>query len=152
MIGAWSTLTNTTVHVGLVSPVEITRARAGWAVAPVGLTDTAVPVPTSVPPQLPVYQSMVCPAGTAPDSTVEFPMHTVEGVACTPVGLPIGGGPWSVKSTLEVSKNTFPTASTLILACVLEMFGSVTWAEPVLGVLARSTVGNVTPRSVESET
>src|ERR1051325_10583202 len=50
-----------------------------------------------------------------------------------------------------MSKNTLPMASTLMRACVVSEPGRVTTAEPLLGVLASSTVGNVTPRSVERE-
>ena len=48
-----------------------------------------------------------------------------------------------VMSELLTSKNTFPIASTLIRACVVVVFGSVTDCEPSFGVEAASTVGNV---------
>ena len=51
-----------------------------------------------------------------------------------------------------MSKNTFPTASTLTRAIVLATpAGSVTVSAPSFGVEADSTVGNVAPPSVESE-
>ena len=48
-----------------------------------------------------------------------------------------------VMSELLTSKNTFPIASTLIRACVVVVFGSVTDCEPSFGVDAASTVGKV---------
>src|SRR3954447_4810334 len=43
-----------------------------------------------------------------------------------------------------------PTAATSMRAVLVLIEGSVTWAVPLLGVLARSTVGKVFPPSVES--
>src|SRR5690348_8280323 len=55
-----------------------------------------------------------------------------------------------VKFTFERSKKMFPTAATLTRASVVAVFGTVIWAEPLLGTLAASVVGNVFPPSVES--
>jgi hypothetical protein len=48
-----------------------------------------------------------------------------------------------VKFVLEMSKNTLPIASTLILAVVVGVEGTVMVSDPSLGVLANSTVGKV---------
>lgn len=53
-----------------------------------GLTLRLVPDPTSVPPQLPVYQSIVSPPPTVADSDEDEPLQIVEGVAVGPVGVP----------------------------------------------------------------
>lgn len=44
------------------------------------------PVPTAVPPQLTVYQSIVCPAGTVAERVDESPAQMVDGVAAGLVG------------------------------------------------------------------
>ena len=49
------------------------------------------------------------------------------------------GAAWMTRSASETSKNTLPTASTLIRACWSAMFGTVTSAEPSFGVLAART-------------
>ena len=54
-----------------------------------------------------------------------------------------------VKFTSETSKKTLPTASILILAVVVGVFGIVTVSDPSLDVLARRTVGKLYPPSVE---
>ena len=53
-----------------------------------------------------------------------------------------------VKLVLLISKKILPTASTLILACVVAIFGTVMFSEPSFGVLPKRTVGNVFPPSV----
>src|SRR3954447_16520145 len=58
-------------------------------------------------------------------------------------------GSWIVTSASETSKNTFPTASTLIRAAVVSTCGRVTVAEPSFAVLSASTVGYVAPPSVD---
>jgi hypothetical protein len=55
-----------------------------------------------------------------------------------------------VKFAFEMSKKMFPTASTLILACVVLTLGSVTTSEPSLSVLSTSTVEKEFPPFVES--
>src|SRR3954462_12976533 len=50
----------------------------------------------------------------------------------------------------EMSKKIFPTDITSILAFVVFTFGIVTWAEPVLGVVASNTVGKLSPPFVDS--
>lgn len=54
-----------------------------------------------------------------------------------------------VKLTFEISKKMFPTASTLIRAVVVGLFGIATDSEPSFGVLATTTIGNEVPPSVE---
>jgi len=51
----------------------------------VGLTPSEVPLPTSDPPQLPVYQSMVSPAPAVAERVDEAPLQIAVGVAA---GLP----------------------------------------------------------------
>ena len=51
------------------------------------------------------------------------------------------GTAWIVKSAPEMSKKTFPTASTLIRALVVATFGNVTDCEPSFGVAAARTCG-----------
>src|SRR5437868_3791667 len=55
------------------------------------------------------------------------------------------------KFVFDISKKILPTASTLILAVVVGVFGMVSTSVPSFGVLADSTVGNVCPPSVESD-
>jgi len=52
----------------------------------VGLTESGLPVPARIPPQLPVYQSMVSPAPTEPDSVEEAPRQIAAGLAEAVVG------------------------------------------------------------------
>src|SRR5262245_12048627 len=52
-----------------------------------------------------------------------------------------------VKSAFETSKKMLPTASTLIRASVVAMFGIVTGSEPSFAVLAAKTTGYVWPPS-----
>jgi hypothetical protein len=55
----------------------------------VGVTEIEPPVPTNVPPQLPVYQFQDAPAPNEPPVTVNVedpPEQTVEGDALAPVG------------------------------------------------------------------
>jgi len=52
----------------------------------VGLTTHGLPVCTSVPPQLPVYQSMTSLASTVPERVDELPEQIAAGLAVTPVG------------------------------------------------------------------
>ena len=56
-----------------------------------------------------------------------------------------------VKLVSEMSKNILPTASTFILAVVVEMFGIATDSEPSLAVEFASTVGKVCPPSVDNK-
>jgi hypothetical protein len=56
-----------------------------------------------------------------------------------------------LKLLSETSKKTLFTASTLILAVLVLTFGIATFALPLLGTDAASTVGNVCPPSVDSE-
>ena len=51
------------------------------------------------------------------------------------------GTAWIVKFVSEMSKKTFPTASTLIRAVVVPSFGRVTGSEPSLAVAAARTYG-----------
>src|SRR2546421_57627 len=74
--------------------------------------------------------------------------NRVEMLASTVGVVPL---PVMVKLASETSKKMLPTASTLMRAVLAEIFGTVTAAEPLLGVLATSTVGKVFPPSVESE-
>src|SRR4051812_12485903 len=55
-----------------------------------------------------------------------------------------------VKSASEMSKKTLPTASTLIRACDVATFGTVTDCDPSFGVLSASTYGYVCPPSTDS--
>ena len=84
------------------------------------------------------------PADESKLSTTPFPPSDTLSRPMTP-------GSVTVKSALETSKKTLPTASTLTRACVVATFGSVTACEPSFGVLAASTIGYVWPPSVESE-
>src|SRR4051794_28107410 len=56
-----------------------------------------------------------------------------------------------VKSAFEMSKKTFPIASTLMRACDVGVLGTTTFSEPSFGVLAASTYGYVCPPSSDSE-
>mgnify|MGYP001771087526 CR=1 FL=1 len=56
-----------------------------------------------------------------------------------------------VKLALEISKKILPTASTLMRAVVVAVFGMVTTSVPSFGVLAANTVGKVCPPSVDKE-
>src|SRR5881227_2564962 len=56
-----------------------------------------------------------------------------------------------VKFASEMSKNTLPTASTLMRAVVVGVFGTKTDSLPSFGVLAASTSENVFPPSVDSD-
>ena len=56
-----------------------------------------------------------------------------------------------MKFVFEISKNTFPTASTFIRAVVVETLGTVTVSVPSFGVVAARVTGKVVPPSVESE-
>jgi hypothetical protein len=56
-----------------------------------------------------------------------------------------------VKFVSEISKNTFPTASTFTRAVVVDTLGMSTASLPSLTVLAAKTVGKVVPPSVESD-
>lgn len=67
------------------------------------------------------------------------------------VAVGVGPPPVMVKFASEISKKMFPTASILILAAVVAVFGTVTLCDPSFAVLATRTVGNVVPPSVESE-
>jgi len=73
-------------------------------------------------------------------------------VAITAAGLlnvnPLTGAV-TLKLLLEISKNIFPNASTLIRAVEVTPTGIVTDSEPSLAVLANKTVGNVKPPSLE---
>ena len=53
-----------------------------------------------------------------------------------------------LKLVLLISKNIFPTASTLILAVVVDVLGMTSDSVPSLGVLAANTVGKDCPPSV----
>jgi hypothetical protein len=55
-----------------------------------------------------------------------------------------------VKFESEISKNTFPTASTFIRPVAVEMLGISRDSEPSFAVLADSTVGKVLPPSVDN--
>src|SRR5262245_34307779 len=50
-----------------------------------------------------------------------------------------------------MSKKILPTASTLIRAVVVALFGTVMVSEPSLGVLAAMVIGKVLPPSVDRE-
>jgi len=52
-----------------------------------GLTLIDVPVPTAVPPQLPVNQSIVSPPPTVAEIVVEDPLQIVDGFAAGLVGV-----------------------------------------------------------------
>src|SRR5438477_4133399 len=52
-----------------------------------------------------------------------------------------------VKLASSISKKIFPMASTLILAVVVGVLGTVIVSVPSFGVLATNTVGNVVPPS-----
>src|SRR5450432_4183734 len=68
------------------------------------------------------------------------------------VGVGVGvGAAVIVKFVSEISKKILPTASTFIRAVDVGVLGIKTDAEPLLGVLATRTVGNVLPPSVERE-
>lgn len=56
-------------------------------VVELGVTPSEVPLPTSVPPQLPVYQSTVWPAETLAESVDVAPLQIVAGVADGLVGV-----------------------------------------------------------------
>src|SRR5262245_6936717 len=75
------TVTVTVAQLVLVQPVVVFRARAKYVVVEAGLTDKGDPLPTSVPPQEPVYQSTVSPAPTLALSEDEEPAQIAEGVA-----------------------------------------------------------------------
>ncbi len=75
------TVTVTWAHAVLVQPVVVCRARPKYVVVLLGLTPSEVPVPTSVPPQLPVYQSMVSPAPAVAERADEAPLQIAAGVA-----------------------------------------------------------------------
>jgi len=68
-----------------------------------------------------------------------------------PVAVPQAEPAVIVKLALEISKKILPTASTLILAVVVGVFGITSASVPSLGVLAANTVGNVWPPSVLNE-
>jgi len=86
-IGKELTVTETLAHEVLTQPVVVFRARPKYVVVEVGLTPSEVPLPTSVPPQLPVYQSTVWPAETLAESVEVAPLQIVEGVADGLVGV-----------------------------------------------------------------
>ena len=67
------------------------------------------------------------------------------------VGVGVAAGPVMVKLVLDMSKNTLPTASTLILAVVDAPTGMVTASDPSFAVLANKTAGKVCPPSVDNE-
>ena len=56
-----------------------------------------------------------------------------------------------VKLESEISKNTFPAASTFIRPVVVGVLGISRDSVPSFGVLAARTVGNVLPPSVDNE-
>jgi hypothetical protein len=56
-----------------------------------------------------------------------------------------------VKFVFEISKKTFPIASTLILAVVESTAGTTTSSVPSFAVLASNTVGKVSPPSVDKD-
>ncbi len=92
VLGRALTVSVTLAHAVLAQPVVVFRARAKYCVVTVGLTLRPLPEPTSVPPQLPVYQSIVSPPPTVADSDEDEPLHIVEGVATVLVGVP--GNAW----------------------------------------------------------
>ena len=63
-----------------------------------GLTASGEPLPTSVPPQEPVYQSTVLPAGTLALRDEEPPVQMLDGVAAGLVG--VAGSAFTVSVTL----------------------------------------------------
>lgn len=85
-LGSALTVTETLAQEALTQPVVVFRARPKYVVVEVGLTPSEVPLPTSVPPQLPVYQSIVWPAGTLAESVDVAPLQIVAGVADGLVG------------------------------------------------------------------
>ena len=66
------------------------------------------------------------------------------------VGVPVAPAV-IVKFVLEISKKILPTASILIRAVVVGVFGISNSSLPSFAVLARRTVGNVFPPSVDNE-
>jgi hypothetical protein len=54
-----------------------------------------------------------------------------------------------VKSVLDTSKKTLPTASIITRAVVVVTFGIVTTSDPSFAVVSASTYGYVKPPSVE---
>ena len=59
------------------------------------------------------------------------------------------GGVAMVKLLLEISKKIFPIDSIFTRAVVVRLFGMVTDSVPSFGVLAASTIGKVSPPSVD---
>lgn len=98
VLGRAFTVSVTLAHAALTQPVVVFRARAKYCVVADGLTLRLVPDPISVPPQLPVYQSTVCPPPTVADSDEDEPLHIVEGVAVGLVG--VLGSPFTVIVTV----------------------------------------------------
>ena len=72
---------------------------------------------------------------TAPEGMVAF---TVIGPGTVMTGAVVSA---IVRSAWEMSKNTFPSASTLIRACVVATCGISTDCDPSFGVEAASVVG-----------
>jgi hypothetical protein len=72
----------------------------------VGLTLSGLPVPTKVPPQLPVYQSITSPAPTGADSDEESPTQIAAGLAVAFVG--VAGFGFTVTVTLAQEALSHP--------------------------------------------
>ena len=68
-----------------------------------------------------------------------------------PAGVPQEAPAVIVKLVLEISKKMLPTASTLIRAVVVGVFGITTSALPSLAVLDNKTVGKLCPPSVDND-
>ena len=62
-----------------------------------------------------------------------------------------GGGAPIVKSTFEISKKIFPTASTFTRQVLLKFDGTAMVSVPSLAVAVANTVGNVRPPSVDNK-
>ena len=118
-----------------VAGAKVTVDPAGTPAVAVRITGTTYP-PTDVVPKvtaalLAALQAMVVAAGELNKNVL--------------------GGTAIVKLVLEMSKNIFPTDSTLILARVVGVFGMVTNSVPSLAVLAANTVGKVRPPSTDNK-
>lgn len=115
-----------------------------------------------------VPKEIVVPAGKVPADSVtgvvypkmevtprvmaaEFCVAHVIDAAAGLSNAKLGTAGTKAKFTFEISKNIFPTASTLMRAVLVVTAGMVTTSVPSLGVLAANTVGKVRPPSVERE-
>ncbi|MBK8269632.1 MAG: hypothetical protein IPK83_15560 [Planctomycetes bacterium] len=104
--GSKLTVTVTLAHAVLTQPLVVFLARAKYVVVEAGETEGLAPPETSVPPQLPVYQSTVTPPGTLADNDDDAPAHIDKGVAVGLVG--VAGNELTVTVTLAHAALTQP--------------------------------------------